>query len=71
MSAPSALERGEPDNTQLLQLSEETLLQNTVQRFGNGDIYTFTGHVVTSLNYILFEYLPCAQKPSLGYGSLG
>jgi len=35
-------ERAEPDNCDLLQLSEATLLHNTLLRYNNDEIYTFT-----------------------------
>jgi len=43
-------ERAEPDNCDLLQLSEATLLHNTLLRYRRDEIYTFTGPIVTSLN---------------------
>ena len=35
-------ERSEPDNCDLLQLSEATLLHNTLLRYRRDEIYTFT-----------------------------
>lgn len=48
----------ETDNCSLSNLSDASLLHNTKARLLQGDIYTFTGDIVTSVN-------PCYSLPAL------
>uniref|UniRef100_A0A7S4BGF0 Myosin motor domain-containing protein n=5 Tax=Chrysotila carterae TaxID=13221 RepID=A0A7S4BGF0_CHRCT len=57
-SSSESTERSEADNCNLLELSEATLLHNTLLRYDNDQIYTFTGQIVTSVN-------PCKPLPHL------
>lgn len=58
MTIEGEVEKAEPDNVNLLELSEATLLHNTLLRYEEDKIYTFTGPIVTSVN-------PCKPLPRL------
>ena len=45
-----------PDSCQLLHLNEACVLENIAARFADGDIYTWTSHVLTAVNP--YEELP-------------
>eukprot|EP00325_Prymnesiales_sp_UTEX-LB-985_P026223 CAMPEP_0174734600 /NCGR_PEP_ID=MMETSP1094-20130205/63623_1 /TAXON_ID=156173 /ORGANISM="Chrysochromulina brevifilum, Strain UTEX LB 985" /LENGTH=92 /DNA_ID=CAMNT_0015937443 /DNA_START=151 /DNA_END=425 /DNA_ORIENTATION=+ len=45
-----------PDNTQLLELTEASVLTNIERRFMQNDIYTFTGSILLAVNP--YERLP-------------
>ena len=45
-----------PDNTQLLELTDQTVLRNVERRYMENDIYTFTGSILLAVNP--YERLP-------------
>ena len=39
-----------PDNTQLLELNDHTVLANIRRRYMDNEIYTFTGNILLAVN---------------------
>ena len=53
-----------PDNTQLLELTDQTVLRNLERRYMEDDIYTFTGSILLAVN-------PYARLPIYGEAYMG
>ena len=53
-----------PDNTQLLELTDQTVLRNVERRYMENEIYTFTGSILLAVN-------PYARLPIYDEGYMG